>query len=37
VQRLVIFRPQPGTHTADSFEFLKMLGDQSAGRRYAVD
>ncbi|HTF08421.1 MAG TPA: helix-turn-helix transcriptional regulator [Asanoa sp.] len=36
-QRLVIFRPQPGSHTADSFEFLKMLGDQSYGQRYVAE
>ncbi|GIF74891.1 helix-turn-helix transcriptional regulator [Asanoa siamensis] len=34
-QRLVIFRPQPGSHTADSFEFLRVLGD--GGRRYVAD
>jgi transcriptional regulator with XRE-family HTH domain len=28
-QRLVIFRPQPGTTTADSFDFLRVLGEQS--------
>nr|WP_281374218.1 hypothetical protein [Micromonospora jinlongensis] len=31
-QRLVIFRPQPGTATADSFDFLRVLGEQSADR-----
>ncbi|SNT28897.1 Helix-turn-helix domain-containing protein [Asanoa hainanensis] len=36
-QRLVIFRPQPGSHTADSFEFLRALGDQSYGQRYVAD
>ncbi|GIF66659.1 hypothetical protein Ais01nite_46940 [Asanoa ishikariensis] len=36
-QRLVIFRPQPGSHTADSFEFLRALGDQSFGQRYVAD
>ncbi|GIF50555.1 helix-turn-helix protein [Asanoa ferruginea] len=36
-QRLVIFRPQPGSHTADSFEFLHALGGDQSGRRYAVD
>jgi len=36
-QRLVIFRPQPGSHTADSFEFLRALGDQSFGPRYVAD
>ncbi|MFC6016771.1 helix-turn-helix transcriptional regulator [Plantactinospora solaniradicis] len=28
-QRLVIFRPQPGSTTADSFDFLRVLGQQS--------
>ncbi|TDC39364.1 XRE family transcriptional regulator [Micromonospora sp. 15K316] len=28
-QRLVIFRPQPGSGTADSFDFLQVLGQQS--------
>lgn len=28
-QRLVIFRPQPGSTTADSFDFLRVLGEQS--------
>ncbi|TYC02109.1 helix-turn-helix domain-containing protein [Micromonospora sp. WP24] len=28
-QRLVIFRPQPGTDTADRFDFLRVLGEQS--------
>ncbi|GAA1866621.1 helix-turn-helix transcriptional regulator [Asanoa iriomotensis] len=27
-QRLVVFRPQPGSHTADSFEFLRVVGDR---------
>jgi transcriptional regulator with XRE-family HTH domain len=36
-QRLVIFRPQPGSHTAESFEFLRALGDQSFGPRYVAD
>ncbi|MEV4532618.1 helix-turn-helix transcriptional regulator [Asanoa sp. NPDC049518] len=36
-QRLVIFRPQPGSHTADSFEFLRALGDRSFGQRYVAD
>ncbi|MEO3769284.1 helix-turn-helix transcriptional regulator [Micromonospora sp. B9E7] len=27
-QRLVIFRPQPGTAAADSFDFLRALGEQ---------
>lgn len=27
--RLVIFRPQPGSTTADSFDFLRVLGQQS--------
>lgn len=28
-QRLVIFRPQPGSSTAEHFEFLEVLGDQA--------
>jgi transcriptional regulator with XRE-family HTH domain len=28
-QRLVIFRPQPGSTTADQFDFLRVLGHQS--------
>ncbi|MEV6373345.1 helix-turn-helix transcriptional regulator [Micromonospora musae] len=28
-QRLVVFRPQPGTDTADRFDFLRVLGEQS--------
>ncbi|GAA1266571.1 DNA-binding protein [Planotetraspora silvatica] len=28
-QRLVIFRPQPGSATAENFEFLDVLGQQS--------
>ncbi|MGI5521554.1 helix-turn-helix transcriptional regulator [Micromonospora sp. CA-259024] len=31
-QRLVIFRPQPGTATADSFDFLRVLGEQPFDR-----
>lgn len=27
--RLVIFRPQPGTNTAESFDFLRVLGQQN--------
>ncbi|MDG4824042.1 helix-turn-helix transcriptional regulator [Asanoa sp. WMMD1127] len=34
-QRLVVFRPQPGSHTADSFEFLRVLGDE--GGRYVAE
>ncbi|MEV0719882.1 helix-turn-helix transcriptional regulator [Asanoa sp. NPDC050611] len=34
-QRLVIFRPQPGSHTADSFEFLRVIGD--LGRPYVAE
>ncbi|MFK3984281.1 helix-turn-helix transcriptional regulator [Micromonospora sp. NPDC050397] len=30
-QRLVIFRPQPGSNTSDSFDFLRVLGQQSFG------
>jgi transcriptional regulator with XRE-family HTH domain len=36
-QRLVVFRPQPGSDTADSFAFLRVLGDQSFGQRYAAE
>ena len=28
-QRLVIFRPQPGSATADGFAFLEVLGQQT--------
>lgn len=31
-QRLVIFRPQPGTATADGFDFLRALGEQPIDR-----
>jgi hypothetical protein len=27
--RLVIFRPQPGSSTAESFDFLRVLGQQT--------
>jgi hypothetical protein len=35
-QRLIVFRPQPGTDTADSFDFLRVLGERPAGHTYVA-